>query len=143
MNYYELELQRTMTPEQRLAFQSEYNSRRKDTTVGVLLALFLGGFGAHHFYLKRIGLGVVYLLFCWTLIPGIIALVECFFMSRRVEQYNNTLAAGVAARVRMLYANAPASLPLTVYCSKCGQQMPADARFCAGCGSEVAALAVR
>ena len=41
-----------------------------------LFALFLGGFGVHKFYAGKIGLGVVYLLFCWTFIPAIIALVE-------------------------------------------------------------------
>lgn len=41
-----------------------------------LFALFLGGLGVHKFYAGKIGLGVVYLLFCWTFIPAIIALVE-------------------------------------------------------------------
>lgn len=41
-----------------------------------LFALFLGGFGVHKFYVGKVGLGVVYLLFCWTFIPTIIALVE-------------------------------------------------------------------
>lgn len=41
-----------------------------------LLALFLGGIGAHQFYAGRIATGVFYLLFCWTGIPAIIALVE-------------------------------------------------------------------
>lgn len=41
-----------------------------------LFALFLGGFGVHKFYVGKVGLGVVYLLFCWTFIPAIIALVE-------------------------------------------------------------------
>ena len=42
----------------------------------VLLALFLGGFGAHNFYAGRTGLGILYLLFCWTLIPAFAALVQ-------------------------------------------------------------------
>ena len=42
----------------------------------VLLAFFLGGIGAHKFYLGRVGQGILYLLFCWTFIPGIIALIE-------------------------------------------------------------------
>lgn len=41
-----------------------------------LLALFLGGIGVHKFYAGKTGAGIAYLLFCWTLIPGIIAFVE-------------------------------------------------------------------
>lgn len=40
------------------------------------MALFLGGFGIHKFYLGRIGWGVVYLVFCWTFIPAIISFIE-------------------------------------------------------------------
>lgn len=56
----------------------------KSKTTAGLLALFLGGFGAHHFYLGRTGLGMLYLLFFWTLIPGFIAFFEAlvyFFQS--------------------------------------------------------------
>ena len=65
----------------------------KSKGVAVLLALFLGGFGAHKFYLGQSGLGFLYLLFCWTLIPGIIAFFEglwmAFFMGkdRFAEKY--------------------------------------------------------
>lgn len=48
----------------------------KNKTSAVLLALFLGGFGAHKFYLGRNLQGVLYLLFCWTFIPAIIAFIE-------------------------------------------------------------------
>ena len=41
-----------------------------------LLALFIGGIGAHKFYSGRIGTGVVYLLFMWTLVPAFIAFIE-------------------------------------------------------------------
>ena len=40
-----------MTGEQRLLFQSQYLSAKKDRTVGLLLTLFLGGVGGHRFYL--------------------------------------------------------------------------------------------
>lgn len=45
-------------------------------TTAALLALFLGGLGAHKFYLGRTGMGLVYLAFCWTLVPAFISLVE-------------------------------------------------------------------
>jgi TM2 domain-containing membrane protein YozV len=41
-----------------------------------LLAIFLGCFGVHRFYLGRPISGVVYLVFCWTLIPAVIGFVE-------------------------------------------------------------------
>jgi len=44
--------------------------------VAALLAFFLGGFGAHKFYLGKIGLGILYLVFFWTFIPAIIAFIE-------------------------------------------------------------------
>ena len=48
----------------------------KSKIVAALLAFFLGGFGVHKFYLGQVGLGILYLLFCWTFIPAVIALVE-------------------------------------------------------------------
>ena len=41
-----------------------------------VLALLLGGIGVHKFYLNKVGLGLLYLFFCWTFIPVIIAFVE-------------------------------------------------------------------
>lgn len=41
-----------------------------------LFAILLGGFGVHKFYLGKIGQGILYLLFFWTMIPAIIALIE-------------------------------------------------------------------
>jgi TM2 domain-containing membrane protein YozV len=48
----------------------------KDQTRAVLLAALLGDFGLHHFYLGQPLLGMLYLLFCWTGIPGVLASLE-------------------------------------------------------------------
>ncbi|MBR3814445.1 MAG: TM2 domain-containing protein [Spirochaetaceae bacterium] len=51
------------------------DSNKKRVTAGVL-ALLLGGIGVHKFYLGQIGKGIAYILFCWTVIPEILALIE-------------------------------------------------------------------
>ena len=48
----------------------------KDRVTAALLAILLGSFGAHRFYLGHIGLGILYLVFFWTWIPGIVGLIE-------------------------------------------------------------------
>jgi len=48
----------------------------KNKVVAGLLAIFLGGLGVHKFYLGKTGQGLLYLVFFWTFIPAIIALVE-------------------------------------------------------------------
>ena len=61
--------------------QPVYNSERanwpiKNKIVAGILALFLGGIGVHKFYLGQTGKGILYLLFCWTYIPSLLALIE-------------------------------------------------------------------
>lgn len=48
----------------------------KDRLTAALLAIFLGGIGAHRFYLGKTISGIFYLLFFWTFIPAIIAFIE-------------------------------------------------------------------
>ncbi len=48
----------------------------KSKTTAAILALFLGGIGIHRFYLGQAGLGIIYLLFCWTFIPALIAFID-------------------------------------------------------------------
>ncbi len=84
-------------PNPQAMFYQHYEAVRRDEVVGILLALFLGTFGIHHFYLHRTGLGILYCCFCWTGIPTLLGFIECFFMAGRVREYNAMQAAGIAA----------------------------------------------
>ncbi len=69
-----------------------YNARKKSAVVALLLAIFLGGIGGHKFYLGNIVLGILYLVFCWTGIPSIVALVEAFTLADTVRTINKISA---------------------------------------------------
>jgi len=47
----------------------------KSKVVAGVLALLLGGLGVHRFYLGQ-WWGILYILFCWTLIPSFVAFIE-------------------------------------------------------------------
>lgn len=49
---------------------------QKSRTTAALLALFVGWFGFHHFYLGNRRRGIYYLAFCWTMVPLILAWVD-------------------------------------------------------------------
>lgn len=141
-----------LTPQQQAWFYAEYHSARKDEVVGVLLALFLGGFGIHHFYLHRNGLGIVYLLLSWTGIPMILGWIECFFMPGRVREYNSMQAAFIAARIagtplpETPYPAYSASIPTApattrtdadTLCPACSMTLSNSASFCPRCGAAI------
>lgn len=48
---------------------------KSKTTAGIL-GILLGGWGIHKFYLGKTGMGILYILFCWTYVPAIIGLIE-------------------------------------------------------------------
>jgi TM2 domain-containing membrane protein YozV len=146
-------------PNPQAIFYQQFEAVRRDEIVGILLALFLGTFGLHHFYLRRTGLGILYLCFFWTGIPSILGFFECFFMPGRVREFNAIQAAGIAAALGIpmpvwsqptpAYTpspaqNAPAQsnpnqsaiteVGTLNACSKCRQTNPPTARFCSGCG---------
>lgn len=57
----------------------------KDRALTILLALLLGNFGVHRFYLGDVVWGIVYLVFFWTGIPGIVAWFEALYFLIRSD----------------------------------------------------------
>ena len=56
------------------------------------LCLFLGGIGAHQFYAGKWFRGLLYLAFCWTWIPVVLALLDLLVaMFKRTNEYGEIL----------------------------------------------------
>lgn len=84
LNYHMMQLPQ----EKRGQFMLFCSSKLKNPSVALGFCFFLGGLGAHHFYLGNTGKGLVYALLCWTFIPGIFALFECFFIKGATRKQN-------------------------------------------------------
>jgi len=106
--YYKV-LQALPTDKQ-IIFTMQYNSFKKNPTTAVVLALFLGGLGIHKFYMGQVGLGILYLVFCWTYVPSFIALIEAFLISGQVRKHNHQKAIEISM---MLGGTIPSGLLLT------------------------------
>lgn len=85
-------------------FQAEYGRSRRSPAVALALCLLLGAFGAHEFYLGRLRSAALRLLFCWTLIPLALALVDALYLTRRVHAYNRAMAHTLVEIIDETYA---------------------------------------
>lgn len=64
----------------------QFHRTVKSKGTAIILALLLGGLGAHKFYLDRSGQGIFYVLFCWTFIPAIIAFIEAIIYATMSDE---------------------------------------------------------
>ena len=49
---------------------------KKNKYIAAFLAIFLGSFGLHKFYLGKVFWGLMYLFFFWSVVPMIIGIFE-------------------------------------------------------------------
>lgn len=61
----------------------------KNYWIAIVLALLFGFFGLQEFYVKRLGCGILAILFCWTFIPSLVALCEIIIWLFKGEDYFN------------------------------------------------------
>jgi TM2 domain-containing membrane protein YozV len=132
-----------MTDQQKAAFQAQLAATQKDEVLGVLLAVFLGTFGAHHFYLRRTGLGIFYCCLSITGFSTIAGFIEAFFMPERVRRFNAEQAIAIASRLGIFspdqqFAAAIAPSATQVTCPNCGTSTASNLNFCAQCGKPLA-----
>lgn len=75
-------------PECGVRQSSPASSSDKDRVTAGILALLLGGLGAHKFYLGETGLGLLYLCFSWTFIPAIVGFIEgILYLTKTDEEF--------------------------------------------------------
>ena len=71
----------------------------KNKMTAGLLAIFVGYFGVHKFYLGQSGIGVVYLLFCWTGIPALVGLVKgIMYLCQPNEEFKGHISDKIKAK---------------------------------------------
>jgi TM2 domain-containing membrane protein YozV len=128
----------------------------RNKTTAALLALLLGGIGAHKFYLGRGGLGILYLIFCWTFIPAVIGFIEAIMLFSMSDadfdlKYNTAFVSARAVAPQNIIVNvantahvgAPAMAPVPdvrvadparMFCGYCGTRGESGAA-CMTCGA--------
>lgn len=80
-------------PVGRMPGQASTDRPPKSKTATTLFAFFLGAFGAHKFYLGAWGWGLLYLLFCWTYIPLLLAIIETVrYIVLKDDEFNERYA---------------------------------------------------
>ncbi|EKZ0111226.1 TM2 domain-containing protein [Enterococcus faecalis] len=60
-------------------------------TVYIVLALFLGGIGGHKFYAGKIGMGILYFIFCLTFIPTVLAIIDIIVAATKTADSNGNI----------------------------------------------------
>jgi TM2 domain-containing membrane protein YozV len=71
------------------AATTPYRKHDRQKIAACLLAIFLGGLGIHKFYLGQSGLGILYLIFCWSGIPAIVGLIEgIIYVSQSDQEFD-------------------------------------------------------
>ena len=84
-----LQMQHQQMQQQHIQQQTPQKTGNRTKGMAALRAFFLGGLGAHKFYLGQPAWGVLYLFFCWTFIPVFIAFLEVFvFLSHSEKDFD-------------------------------------------------------
>ena len=119
----------------------------KNRFIAALLAIFLGGFGVHKFYLGKWNV-IFYLLLCWTYVPVIIAFIEGVLYLVNGEEAFDKKYNKVQISQENTYNNCSVHIPkegnlsdtgtsLFKVCPKCGQRNEPDSNFCEFCGKKL------
>ncbi|MGM0598090.1 MAG: NINE protein [Myxococcota bacterium] len=143
---------------ERKEFNDRYQAEKFKYKTALLLAVFGGFVGAHHFYLRRWWLGIASVLFISTLIPMIAGFIEAFFLKSEIREKNEEIAITIANSINLrrklnrfnqeAIQPAPAghnSPQAPVYqaqiskvtCAYCGSKVLSSETECPNCGGDI------
>ena len=81
-----------MYNESKLIKRGDFAMNEVNKVIYIVLAVFLGSFGIHKFYARKTGVGILYLVFCWTGIPQILAIIGAILtLLKPADQNGNVL----------------------------------------------------
>ncbi|MDR9833185.1 TM2 domain-containing protein [Staphylococcus coagulans] len=82
--------------------------------ISAILAIVLGG-GVHKFYSHKIGLGILYALFSWTGIPGLIGFIEGVLVLLKTPYETNEIIVQHSPNILMYLRRASGRMRLAFY----------------------------
>lgn len=71
----------------------------KSRMVAILLAVFLGVFGIHRFYLGEVKKGGLYLVFCWTAVPWFLGLYDAYKYLTNKDAFEGSAASSAGSAI--------------------------------------------
>lgn len=90
---------KSLTPEQRMLFNSQLTSASKDRNTALILSVLLGWWGVDRFFLGDIGLGLLKLFTAG--LCGIMWLVDLFIIRGRADELNRFKAQEILDAIRI------------------------------------------
>jgi len=132
-----------LTEKELLILQQEFDKRKKSEAIAWLLWFFLGLFGAHRFYLGRVGTG---LIMAFTLGGCLIwAFIDIFLIPSMLRSYhkklNDELIQEIVASRRgdqTMFSQSAQQIQLSgVKCLRCGSINAQGTLICNYCGSNI------
>ena len=95
-----LHLKQDLSSHQLAVLNSELEAHKKSPLIAYLLWFFLGGLGAHRYYLGNIGMGIAMTLTFGGL--GIWALIDVFFINGRLKEINQQTESDLIMKIKAM-----------------------------------------
>lgn len=93
-------LKQGLNGQQLSMIQSEMNNKQKSKGTAYALWFFLGTLGGHRYYSGNIGMGIAMTLTLGGL--GVWALIDGFFIGKRIQESNEELEANIIQQVKAI-----------------------------------------